>query len=300
MDRRDGRGADVGREDGAGTEDETYYFKTGDAELSQSIIDAVAYVTGKDPLDIEPLYDAVDADALNALFDHRLDGRVSFEVEDVEVTVAGSDEIIVEDSRASDPIHDPLDGASSVLLLAPADEDETCIELLSAVPFHRANVLSVTFSQSAHERLQVLDRNTDEQPAAGTIVSTGEFSRSTASESGAVDVPGYPFSIETIEDATNVTELGARINRQLRDWDGNGNRTVVCVRSVTELLERVDEKTAFRFLHVLVARFEASDAVVHCHMDPDAHDETTVRTFGELFDAVVTVDEDGDRSIRRQ
>lgn len=286
--------------DSPGDGGETYHFKAGDAKLSQSIIDAVAYVTGKDPLDMEPLYDVVNVDALNDLFDQRLNGQVSFRMEGVEVTVTGSDEIVIEDPRESESIHDQLDGISPVLLLAPADADETCIELLSAAPYHRENVLSVTFSQSARERLQVFDAYTNEHPAAGTVISVGEFTRSTSSESAAVGVPGCPFSIETIEDATDLTELGIRISRQLRDWEENGNQTVVCFRSVTELLEQVDEKTAFRFLHVLAARFEASDAVVHCHMDPDAHDEATIRTFRELFDVVVEVDEAGEWSVKPQ
>lgn len=286
------------KRDSTETDDRTYYFKSGDGKLSRSIIDAVAYVTGKDPLDLEPLYDVVDVDALNALFDQRLDGQVSFEMEGLEVTVTGSEEIIIEDPVEKEPIHDRLEGVSSVLLLAPTDADETCIELLSPAPYHRENVLSVTFSQSACERLEVLDAYTNEQPAAGTIISMGECTRSTATNSGATTVPGYPFSLETIEDATNVSKLGIRINRQLREWADNGNRTVACVRSVTELLEQVDEKTAFKFLHTLTARFEAADAVVHGHMNPDAHDETTIRTFRELFDAVVTVDETGDWSVQ--
>lgn len=58
--------------------------------LSQAVVETVASAEGVDPLDLEvPLYDAVDPDALDALFQSGIavDGRVEFEYYGYDVTV---------------------------------------------------------------------------------------------------------------------------------------------------------------------------------------------------------------------
>lgn len=60
--------------------------------LSQLVVEAVARTEGVDPLDLEvPLYDAVDPDALDALFQSgaTVEGHVEFEYYGYEVTVTG-------------------------------------------------------------------------------------------------------------------------------------------------------------------------------------------------------------------
>ncbi|AFZ72686.1 HalOD1 output domain-containing protein [Natronobacterium gregoryi] len=47
---------------------------------SEAIVDAVASVTGKDPLEMTPLYEAIDPDALDALFDQRQAGDETHEL----------------------------------------------------------------------------------------------------------------------------------------------------------------------------------------------------------------------------
>ena len=70
--------------------------------LSSAIIAAVATVTDTEPTELEPLYDCVDPDALDALFRPlsedrpRSHGRLSFSLDEYEVTVQGHGEIIVD------------------------------------------------------------------------------------------------------------------------------------------------------------------------------------------------------------
>lgn len=66
--------------------------------VSQRVISAVAELTGTDPVALEPLYDAVDPDALDALFatgqgrSQRASRRVEFSYNgcDVEVSADGA------------------------------------------------------------------------------------------------------------------------------------------------------------------------------------------------------------------
>lgn len=58
---------------------------------SSAIVIAISEVTGTDPMVLEPLYNVIDPDALNSLFEStgpsRLDGSVSFEYCGYQVTI---------------------------------------------------------------------------------------------------------------------------------------------------------------------------------------------------------------------
>ena len=67
--------------------------------LSQVVVEAVASAEGVDPLDLEvPLYDAVDPDALDALFESggAVDGRVEFEYYGYDVTATGDGRVTLD------------------------------------------------------------------------------------------------------------------------------------------------------------------------------------------------------------
>lgn len=66
----------------------------------QSVVEELAAQEGVDPLDLDvPLYDAIDPDALNALFSptndgtERAGGRIVFTIDGYEVTVDGDGQV---------------------------------------------------------------------------------------------------------------------------------------------------------------------------------------------------------------
>lgn len=69
---------------------------------SVAVIEAIAATTGVDPMDVPPLYEVVDPDALDDLFapmydgTPRLDGEVGFTLGGCQVTVSGNGRIVVE------------------------------------------------------------------------------------------------------------------------------------------------------------------------------------------------------------
>ena len=66
-----------------------------DATASEAVVATVADRTGADPIDLPPLYDAIDPDALDAIFRDGRPGRVSFEYAGYEMTVCGRDQVTV-------------------------------------------------------------------------------------------------------------------------------------------------------------------------------------------------------------
>jgi hypothetical protein len=79
------------------------YTKNPDTSVTVAVVEAVSSFENCEPHALPPLYDAVDADALNALFETGVDGRscsVSFTFSDSRVTVQNSERIVVEAATA--------------------------------------------------------------------------------------------------------------------------------------------------------------------------------------------------------
>jgi len=74
---------------------ETYYAHydwEDDGEPSRCVIETVAAATGTEPLDMEPLYDTVDPEYLDRVFEPRSgcspsDGRITFRFQGCDVSV---------------------------------------------------------------------------------------------------------------------------------------------------------------------------------------------------------------------
>lgn len=69
---------------------------SGTDELSTDVITAIADEEGVDPMDLEPpLYEVVDLDALEMLFDRDADGRFVFSYNGYDVTVTSGGEVSI-------------------------------------------------------------------------------------------------------------------------------------------------------------------------------------------------------------
>ena len=185
-----------------------------------------------------------------------------------------------------------LKQSSNVLLLAPLTPtgNRACLELLaSTTPPEKANVAAVTYTPPPETWISDWRSHNDRLPAelafihANTVETTGD-------EGDSAVPPDIPVSRV---DPNQPMDIIAPLSEQLTRWNGNGNKTLVSVQTLTILLEYVDFDTAFRYLHILTHRVQAADAIGFYHMDPDIHDEETVNTLKTLFDAVVVVSDDG-------
>ncbi|NGM68362.1 hypothetical protein G6M89_04955 [Natronolimnobius sp. AArcel1] len=69
-----------------------------DQSVTEAVIDAVATATGISPIELPPLYDSVDPDALNTLFDRQREGsalEMGFFYSDYRIVVEGDGRVIV-------------------------------------------------------------------------------------------------------------------------------------------------------------------------------------------------------------
>lgn len=72
-------------------------------ELSERVVQATAAARSTDPLELPPLYDAVDPDALGALIEAMDDGEVVFSYDGCEITIGADGTVNARSSGASAP-----------------------------------------------------------------------------------------------------------------------------------------------------------------------------------------------------
>ena len=180
-------------------------------------------------------------------------------------------------------------GTDVGLLLAPArapDIDETCTRLLTTATPDRTNVLFVT-TRPAERAVARLRNHGGAEPNEVAIVSVGRASGSR------VDDPLVRHCV-TVDNPSNLTKVGIEVTETLDAWKaeaaeegGADHEITVCVDSATALLQYADERTVFRFLAELIDLFRRADAWAHVHVDPEAHDRSTVSSLYQLFDVVI-------------
>lgn len=74
--------------------------------VSERVIQKVATASGTDALELPPLWDAIEPDALDALVEEMADGEVSFAYAGYDVTVASDATISLRERPAGDSTAD--------------------------------------------------------------------------------------------------------------------------------------------------------------------------------------------------
>jgi hypothetical protein len=168
------------------------------------------------------------------------------------------------------------------------------------------NALSVLFTQSTDEHLDAWERIAGTYPTRTHVANVVADERSSAdatvgSETSAQESDErVDYTVDHVGSPQNLTRLGVRITDCLDEWAETApdRQVAVCFQSVSTLLQYVEVPQAFKFLNVVTERCRATDAIAHYHLDPHAHDESTIETLVDLFDVVVEY-EDGEWIARQ-
>lgn len=167
--------------------------------------------------------------------------------------------------------------AAAILLSEPSigGDDGHCRALLLG-DHEPAGILFVSYMRSPAACLDQLNIDPERGPAVA-VITVGTASPSAPD---GVDVRG-------MASAGDLTGLGIAIGETIADWH---EPITVCFDSVTSMLQYVDLKTAYEFLHTTIGRLEAAGARSHFHIDPAAHDEQAVATVTSLVDARIRIE----------
>lgn len=188
-----------------------------------------------------------------------------------------------------------MESVRNALLMAPSlggRGEDACFDLLSQTPPSETNVLVITFTSTPQEWVDDWNEHVGVSPIRGGIVSIGQTE-------GSVDDPTW--AAKTVENPSDLTGIGIELSELLSGMATaatDDEHVMICFDSITSLLQYADLQRSFRFLHVVTGRVKTVDGLGHYHIDPEAHDQQTLATLKGLFDAVVEVDEEGNRNIQ--
>jgi hypothetical protein len=268
-------------------------------EPTDGIINAVAWVKGIDPIELEPLYEAVDAEALDALAESVDEGNVT-----VEFTYAGCEVRLTNEGTVTiqkQPIdllskHDP---PSNILVIEQSKSRHRtdCRGLLGPTHEETKNLLLVTTPSDEATNQLTVSPNEADQPANLGLITIGDFTRSASTTSPGTSLPPDRLQIANIPDPSNLSQVRLTISKQLSTWEENNHQTVVCFSPLNTLLEHTSPAAVFRFLHILTSRIETTDTVAHYHLDKQTCDDHALETLKPLFDTVIEIDEAGNWEI---
>lgn len=195
----------------------------------------------------------------------------------------------------------PLSSVSApanVLILAPAMSD--AIDVCPTVgrgDGRAETLLLVLLHGRLDSRLDVWRRRGGLPETVFVVSCEAARSVSPATTVSSIGTPGSGdgLQVTSIASPGNLAAIGRSMDRCLSGDDGG--RIRVCFDSLTTLLQYVDTRVTYQFLHALLPRLGNSDAIAHFHMDPAAHDETTRRIVESLFDVTVRYDEAADEWV---
>lgn len=154
-----------------------------------------------------------------------------------------------------------------------------CTDLLNTDALAGGNVILVRYRQIDDERLEELAIAANDMK----IIAVGY-------QQPIPSVLDDDIDVIQINNPNDLTRLGIVITGVLDNWDDSSDKTMVCFDPLNILLQYKPVRNVFRFLHVLLGRLRAADAISHFHIDPTAGDPQEVSVLKPLFDDVVSID----------
>lgn len=177
--------------------------------------------------------------------------------------------------------------ASNVLCISPeiSSSKEACCQDLLTRRGAPDRIVGVTVASSPGGRMAEWGDAINPMTTDLTFIDVSHGGRSAAmSADGFGGQNGALVDVVDVQDV-DLRDIGSEITNQL-DSDAEEN-VVVCVDSLTDLLQFESAETLSRFLHVLTARVSQAGAAAHYHIDAHGHPEHVFETLSPLFDATV-------------
>lgn len=190
---------------------------------------------------------------------------------------------------------------ANVLLLAPALSDAA--DACPTVGTHDGtgpveSLLLVLLNGALEPRLDAWRRQGGLPESVSVVSCEGTRSAAAAATTTTMSAPdgGKGILVTSVSSPGNLATIGQSMDRWLNAEAGGDPH--VCFDSLTTLLQYVDVRPTYQYLHTLLPRLTTGGALAHFHMDPGANDERTIQIIRSLFDATFRYDEATDEWTR--
>ena len=186
----------------------------------------------------------------------------------------------MEYALAIDNAPESVPAGTGILLIHPstAQTDRIDTDFLKTDTDHLLVVSTRTTAREVEQKIEHYEVDED----SATILDAISVERGyTRRQSDRVKYVSAPDNLDAIVD--QAEEFLATHDGKLR----------VSVDSITEMIYYADEERAVAAVEDLLALLAEYDAVGLFHLARGVHEDDTVQAFGDLFDGVVELDEDG-------
>ena len=186
----------------------------------------------------------------------------------------------MEYTLAIDNTPETVPGGTGILLLHPStgETDRLDTEFLSTDTDAMLVISTRTTAREVKQKLEYYE--VDEETA--TILDTLSVER------------GYTRrQSENVRYVSALADLDGNIDETEQFLSAHGGKLRVSFDSLTELIYYADEEGAAAAVADILELLDEYDAVGMFHLAQGVHDAETVNGFGELFDGVVELGEDG-------
>jgi hypothetical protein len=191
-----------------------------------------------------------------------------------------------------DGIVESIDGAATVLLVAPSHMDsESCTDLLTRQTPARANVLCATLNAGPDDRLEVWQRYVGEELPRRTTILDGRGGDGGGDASAVSNVPS--IKLEALAPDADLLDLAITVAAQIGAWTDSGSTSHLCFDSLSTLLDRYEAQEVVDLVRGLNTLCDDLGVFAHYHLDPKGCPESTVAMLRPLYDAVVEHDGGG-------
>lgn len=173
---------------------------------------------------------------------------------------------------------DDIDGTGNVLVRSPRGSgasDNARVHFLSPGDI----VVFVTMTPGA--RLRLLHEELREWPVR-TVVLT--IKTDVPESVSGIDFSELPLEVVRLDSRLGLSGLGETLSRVIEEHEADAGKIAVEFDILSELIEKFDLRTVFKFLHLLGKRIEQADALAHYHVDSRARSESTINILDKAFD----------------
>jgi hypothetical protein len=179
----------------------------------------------------------------------------------------------------------------NLLVFAPAMGDakeRLCHDLLGTAPPASLDVLQVSYTRPPDRLVATWRERHDSLPAHYRIVDVGARARAP----GRGETDRTPASVTvTRANPNDLTGLAMEWRNAFNEFARTDNDLVVCLDSITAMLQYVSVEEAYRFVHMATGQVHELAGQAHFHLDPQAHDDQTISTMKTAFDGLHEADE---------
>jgi len=185
-----------------------------------------------------------------------------------------------------------LDPGTNVLVAGPplTGKRQIAFDILASGANRGDGSIIVTTKDSADKVLEGFDTRLDDEidPDIGVVDCVTK-------QRGIGTIDNDP-RIKYASSPIDMTGIGIKLSEFLQEFYETRNNTEnrVLLHSVSTLLMYSDLQTVFRFLHVFTGRVQSADALGLYVIDATSHDDQTMNTLKQLFDAVIELEESAD------